>query len=205
MTINREIVTDYLARAFVGALLALLSATLLGDFLKTGRVTGLFLLVSEAMVIVLMIARRRAHFVDRSVGAAIATTATVTGPALVRTADAAGLVPDGITAALSVAGLALVIAGKLTLGRSFGIAPANRGIIARGPYLIVRHPIYAGYLMTHAGFLIAHVRPWNVVILAAADTALIVRALIEERVLSADIEYQSYCRRVTWHLVPGVF
>ena len=38
-----------------------------------------------------------------------------------------------------------------------------------------------------------------------ADTALVVRALIEERVLGADVEYQSYCRRVGWHLMPGVF
>ena len=32
-----------------------------------------------------------------------------------------------------------------------------------------------------------------------------VRALMEERVLGADVDYQSYCRRVGWHLVPGVF
>ena len=38
-----------------------------------------------------------------------------------------------------------------------------------------------------------------------ADTALILRALIEERVLSGDAEYQAYCRASSWHLVPGVF
>jgi hypothetical protein len=42
-------------------------------------------------------------------------------------------------------------------------------------------------------------------VLIVADSALVVRALIEERVLGADVEYQSYCRRVGWHLVPGVF
>ena len=31
------------------------------------------------------------------------------------------------------------------------------------------------------------------------------RYLLEERVLSADVMYQGYCRRVGWHLVPGVF
>ena len=31
------------------------------------------------------------------------------------------------------------------------------------------------------------------------------RALMEERVLSRDAAYASYCRRVSWHLVPGVF
>ena len=38
-----------------------------------------------------------------------------------------------------------------------------------------------------------------------ADTALIARALIEERILGNDSEYRAYCQRVGWHLVPGVF
>jgi hypothetical protein len=46
---------------------------------------------------------------------------------------------------------------------------------------------------------------WNGVVLAIADSALIVRALMEERVLSEDVAYQGYCQRVSWHLVPGVF
>jgi hypothetical protein len=55
------------------------------------------------------------------------------------------------------------------------------------------------------GFLVANPTPWNASILLVADTALILRALMEERVLSADATYQQYCQRVGWHLVPGVF
>jgi len=69
----------------------------------------------------------------------------------------------------------------------------------------VRHPIYTGYLITHVAFFIADPIPWNAVVILIADTALILRALMEERVLSNDVEYQGYCRRVGWHLVPGVF
>ena len=43
------------------------------------------------------------------------------------------------------------------------------------------------------------------VVVGLADSALIVRALIEERVLVRDVQYQAYCRRVSWHLVPGLF
>ena len=110
-----------------------------------------------------------------------------------------------MTASLSVCGLMLVIFGKITLGRSFGIAPANRGVVIAGPYSFVRHPIYTGYLIAHLAFLIANPTPLNAVVVGLADSALILRALIEERVLVRDVEYQAYCRRVGWHLVPGVF
>ena len=78
-------------------------------------------------------------------------------------------------------------------------------MVDTGPYGIVRHPIYTGYLITHVAFLLANPAPWNVAVILFADSALIVRAMMEERVLSADVQYQGYCRRVGWHLVPGVF
>jgi hypothetical protein len=60
-------------------------------------------------------------------------------------------------------------------------------------------------MVAHVGFLLAYPGLANLVIVACADAALVVRALLEERVLSDDTAYQSYCARVAWHLVPGVF
>jgi protein-S-isoprenylcysteine O-methyltransferase Ste14 len=199
------VATDLLARAIVIVLFSLMSANLFSDFLRTGHVTGLLLLASESLVVVLTIVRRRTSLVDRSAAGVITTAVSLAGPPLLRAFDESNLVPDAVTAGASAVGLGLVIVGKLALGRSFGIAPANRGVVMRGPYVLVRHPIYAGYLLTHAAFLVAHLTPWNVAVLIVADGALVVRALIEERVLSADAQYQSYCRKVGWHLVPGVF
>ena len=201
----REVYSDFVARAVVGSLFALLSINLLTDFVHTHRATGLLLLVSESLVVVLTIVRRRAHLVDRSPQAAIATALSIVGPSLVRAPGVPGLLPDAATMILSAIGLILVIAGKLTLGRSFGIAPANRGVVVAGPYGFVRHPIYAGYLITHLAFALAYPSPWNFVTLVVSDAALIYRALCEERVLASDHVYQTYCRRVAWHLVPGVF
>lgn len=199
------VVTDLVARAVVIVLFSLMSANLLGDFLRTGHVTGLLLLASESLVVVLTLVRRRPHLVDRSAAGVVTTALSLAGPPLLRALDDPGAVPDAVTAMVSAAGLGLVILGKLALGRSFGIAPANRGVVIRGPYGLVRHPIYAGYLLTHFAFLVAHPSPWNATVILVADGALVVRALIEERVLSTDEEYRSYCRRVGWHLVPGVF
>jgi protein-S-isoprenylcysteine O-methyltransferase Ste14 len=117
----------------------------------------------------------------------------------------AGLAPDAWTAAASAAGLLAIIGGKLSLGRSFGLVPANRGVVSTGLYRLVRHPIYAGYLVTHAAFVVANPRLWNVVLLTATDLALLLRAIQEERTLEADPVYAHYCERVRWRVMPGVF
>lgn len=203
--IDRERAADLLARAFVGWLFLLMSINLLGDFMETQRVTGLLMLFSEGSVVVLTIVRRRARIVDRSAMARIVTALSLTGPLLLRAADRPTLVPDWMAAVIVSAGLCMVVAGKLTLGRSFGLVPANRGVVATGPYLLVRHPIYIGYLVTHVGFLTAHLTVWNVAVLLIADASLVVRSLREERVLGQDARYREYCGRVRWRLVPGVF
>jgi protein-S-isoprenylcysteine O-methyltransferase Ste14 len=197
-------VADLTARAVIVVLFSMMAVRFGADFIATGRVTGLFLLLSETLVVVLTVARRSAAVVDRSVRARLLTAISTLGPPLLAPA-AVAMAPEAMTIALSCAGLAVVIAGKVTLGRSFALLPANRGVVSSGVYGIVRHPIYMGYLISHVAFLMANPSMWNVVALIAADSALLARAVCEERTLALDPKYREYQTRVRWRVAPGLF
>jgi protein-S-isoprenylcysteine O-methyltransferase Ste14 len=200
-----ERLTDLLSRAVVVCLFSMMAIRFGTDFLKTGRMTGLLLLVSEILVVVLTVMRRSAAIVDRSMRARILTTVSMLGPSFLKPASVIALMPQIATVGISAVGLAVVIAGKVTLGRSFGHMPANRGIVSSGVYRLVRHPIYMGYLITHAAYLAAMPSAWNVAALVAADAALLARAVCEEQTLARDPRYRDYQQVVRWRVCPGIF
>jgi protein-S-isoprenylcysteine O-methyltransferase Ste14 len=203
--LDAEKLGDLVARAAIIVLFSLMAIRFGSDFLVSGRLTGLLLLVSEALVVMLTVMRRSAAAVDRSMRARLLTALSMLGPPLLQPANAVALLPQSLTVAASAAGLAIVIAGKITLGRSFGLMPANRGVVCSGLYRIVRHPIYLGYLITHVAFLVATPSAWNIAALLAADAALLARAVCEEKTLSQDERYMQYQRTVRWRVCPGVF
>ncbi|HXW05810.1 MAG TPA: methyltransferase [Vicinamibacterales bacterium] len=204
-SVRRRDLAELVAKIVIVVLFTLMAVNIALDFAKTGRPTGLLLLASEALVVVLTVVRRAPADVDRSVRARVLTIISTMGPPLVRPASLVPLAPEAFTVALSICGLSVVIAGKLSLGRSFGLMPANRGIVCSGLYRLVRHPIYMGYLMTHVGFLAAHPSVNNIVLLATADIALLARAVCEERTLARDPGYRAYQQRVRWRVAPGLF
>jgi protein-S-isoprenylcysteine O-methyltransferase Ste14 len=193
------------ARMVIVALFTFMAMRIGADFLETGRITGLLLVASEALVVVLTVFRRPPQAVDRSIRARILTTLSLMGPSLVMPAAVVALMPAAVTIAVSACGLVVVICGKLSLGRSFGLMPANRGVVSSGLYRLVRHPIYLGYLITHVGFLAANPTVWNVMTLGGADIMLLIRAVYEERTLAQDAMYRAYQSRVRWRVLPGVF
>jgi protein-S-isoprenylcysteine O-methyltransferase Ste14 len=196
---------DIGARMIVVVLFTLMAIRIGSDFVATGRLTGLLLLGSETLVVALTVMRRTTAVVDRSYRARMLTALSILGPALVQPALVAALAPELVTVLLSAAGLSVVIAGKLSLGRSFGLMPANRGVVSSGLYRLVRHPIYMGYLITHTGFLLANPTMWNILMVVGADLALMRRAVCEEQTLAKDDAYRSYQQTVRWRVLPGVF
>src|ERR1700680_2340059 len=115
------------ARVIVGGLFLALAWRLGRDFLRTGRPTDLLLLVGESLVVVLTCLRRHAITVDRRPLVRVVTTISLMSPLLIRPGPVGGLISDAAAAAIAGSGLVVVTAGKLSLGCSFGLLPANRG------------------------------------------------------------------------------
>ena len=195
---------EALARVVIAGVFLAFAIRIGANFLETGRITGLLLLASELLVVVLTLARRAAVCVDRTWLVRVVAAVSLVGPPLLRPTAEAGVASEIYSVALSACGLIIVITGKLSLGRSFGLLPANRGVVCSGIYRVVRHPIYLGYVMTHLAFLAANTTVGNALVVLAVDGALIVRTVYEERVLVRDPAYAGYRRRVKWRILPGV-
>lgn len=185
--------------------LVLLWSVLLGRVLVSHNGYAPLLLLSETMVLVFVLIRRPTQAISRNAGDWMLAITATAAPLLVR--------PEGQPLAmLAPVGVILVLAGniwqgsaKLTLRRSFGVAPANRGVKVAGPYGVMRHPMYAGYLLVHIGNMLLFPSIVNLVVYAISWWAQLLRLHAEEALLSQDDAYRAYRDKVRWRLIPGVY
>ena len=104
---------------------------------------------------------------------------------------------------LGTAGAAWTLAD---LGRSFGLLPANRGLVVAGAYTWVRHPLYLCYIVALLGMIFTSGLSFcNVLLFIAYITVTAVRICYEEKLLSTDAEYVKYCRVTKYRLIPMLF
>ncbi len=103
------------------------------------------------------------------------------------------------------AGLIVQIAAKIALWRSFGVVPANHGVRTRGPYALIRHPMYAGYIVSQIGFVLGYPLLQNALLYLATFGLQMVRIMREEAILHSDPDYVRYAGRVRYRLIPGLF
>lgn len=160
------------------------------------------LLVSEGAVVLLVLLRRSTQSIsvrwqDWVIGFA--------GTFLALGVAGGGPVLSILGGPLMLIGMCIHIGAKFSLWRSFGVVAANRGVQRQGLYRFVRHPMYAGYVLTHIGFLLVAPSLWNLAIYAAVWALLLLRIQAEERVLRADPEYRALCAAVPFRLAPGIY
>ncbi|EIW83280.1 hypothetical protein CONPUDRAFT_164250 [Coniophora puteana RWD-64-598 SS2] len=153
--------------------------------------------------------------------------------ALVRGSTLPSLQPDAVFttgALLAIAGSQLRLLCFRVLGRHFTFELSVRkdhSLITLGPYSVVRHPSYAGWLIAMGGIMAAYFSPgswlrtsgwldtttgrvllglWTVMA-GYGTVSSLVRPVIEDRFLREHFreEWDRYAQRVKWRLVPGIF
>jgi protein-S-isoprenylcysteine O-methyltransferase Ste14 len=81
----------------------------------------------------------------------------------------------------------------------------NRGIVSRGPYRFVRHPAYIAKNLAWWLEFLPFLNFGLLISLLAWNLIYFLRAMTEERHLSADPDYQAYKKKVKWKFIPGVY
>jgi protein-S-isoprenylcysteine O-methyltransferase Ste14 len=117
-----------------------------------------------------------------------------------------GIVGD----ALAIAGVAFAIWARVTLGRNWSglvmMVREGQGLVQRGPYAIVRHPIYAGILAAVVGTALTRGTLASWLGVAAGLAGVLIRVEIEDRLMAAEFgEAHAAYRKRTRKLIPFVW
>lgn len=175
------------------------------SYQQTHRLIGAVFFAEQMWVVVAYLIRRPARIASRRLGDWMLAFGGTFGGVLLR--------PDGMHLrwgmdtglGVQLVGLGICVVSFLALGRSFGFAAADRGLVRRGPYSIVRHPIYGSYFLLQSGYLLQSLSVRNAVVMAMVTACNVGRARAEDRVLSENAQHAAYRARVRWSFVPGLW
>ncbi len=123
----------------------------------------------------------------------------------------------GFSMPLKIVALLLIVAGyafgtwAMLANRFFsGLVriQTERGhhVVSTGPYRWVRHPGYAGAVVTYFTMPVVLDSAWAFVPAVLLTIALVIRTWLEDQTLQGElVGYAEYARRVRYRLLPGVW
>lgn len=112
--------------------------------------------------------------------------------------------PSWLVFFLSTTSFAISVWARVSLGRSIGLVPANRGLVTTGAYRFVRHPIYTGIYLGYAALALQNWSLRNAVIFGVGVALFVIKSFVEEAFLRQDAQYAHYMARVRWRWFPYV-
>lgn len=208
MKVPRQFRADHLDRFekfAASAVFVFFAYRMVHAYIGTGSMITLIYFFDQLLVLGFILARRASKDIslrldDWLYGFAGTLLAVLLGPP-----SGQALVPTAVLPAILLLGTFIHLWAKLTLRRSFGVVAANRGVKAAGPYRIVRHPMYLGYVISQTGFFLAGPTLENTTIIALSWIAYVLRIIAEERLLMQDPAYRSFAATTRYRLVPGLY
>ena len=114
----------------------------------------------------------------------------------------------GVGLVLFALGLGFAIWARLHIGHNWGTPMSKKDepeLVTSGPYRLVRHPIYFGFLLAGVGTAVTLSWTWLIAV-ALVEVYFVYSATVEERNLTEQfpVAYPEY-RRSTKMLVPYIF
>jgi protein-S-isoprenylcysteine O-methyltransferase Ste14 len=189
----------------------LLAAIYLGVALPTSRydwgsrIANTIWIVGAVIIGVMTLFRRPATDTKVGPGAIFSNLAALLAPAMMRPGRPAPAIAGMVGIGLELAGVALSQVARIAMGRSFGMMPAHRGIVTRGPFRLVRHPTYLGWLILGFGFATYYPGRRNLSVMIVTIPLVIWRIILEEDLLARDPAYREYTARVPYRLIPFIY
>ena len=199
------VVAGNLVNPVLALMWAIFAVSTYATWLQTHSVVALLLFFVNTLFAVLFVSRRSSRAVSENPKDWMITAATILLSFSLRLHPTTETVAVAVSQAIQAAGVTIILFGLSTLGRSFGLIPANRGVKTSGMYLYVRHPVYAGELLFYFGFLIGNFSIFNAIVCLCIGLGLNLRAAAEERLLKQDRTYLDYMQRVRCRFIPGVY
>jgi protein-S-isoprenylcysteine O-methyltransferase Ste14 len=104
--------------------------------------------------------------------------------------------------------LVLFLWARITFGRrSYHVAanPTEGGLVERGPYRYIRHPIYTALCLFTGAGAAAHLSWKTGLAFGVILVFALIRIFCEESLVTERYpDYREYSRR-TWRMLPGIF
>lgn len=192
---RRQKYLNRLAAVFWGVMLGLRARqAVAGDWTAV-------LLAAQAAIVAFRLVDRRSPISEAPLGWRIFAWADALSPTVYRSGGGE-LIPAWIAEIMAAAGIIISLWAIISLGDAFGIAPADRGLVSRGPYKSIRHPAYAGELLSYAAYNLTHASVWNTTVTLILVAAMVARILVEERQIEG---YPEYAQRVRWRVFYGMW